>query len=241
MTSKKQTTTRHDLVANQIFEKAAALFAERGFASTSLKDIAEAMDISRSALYYYISSKDELVNALVKGISAQTAADLEALASDHESPVDQRVETAIRTMVERIAESPARFRLLLVSEGSLPEGIAKTHRQARRATLEHLTALIQEAMDKGVFRPASPALAAFAVLGMCNWVAWWYRPEMPFGSPQTVAGDLANLALAGLLAEADGEPVGGNGLQQALHRMRRDLAFIERGMSDAGSQGHGAA
>ena len=52
--------TRRELVENEMYEHAIRLFAERGFAGTSLQDIADAMGVTRPALYYYVKSKDEL-------------------------------------------------------------------------------------------------------------------------------------------------------------------------------------
>ena len=54
-------TARRELVENEIYEQAIRLFAERGFAGTSLQDIADALGITRPALYYYVKSKDELL------------------------------------------------------------------------------------------------------------------------------------------------------------------------------------
>src|SRR5213079_854717 len=58
------TTARRELVENEIYEIAIRLFAERGFAGTSLQDIADALGITRPALYYYVKSKDELLAKL---------------------------------------------------------------------------------------------------------------------------------------------------------------------------------
>ena len=62
-------TARRELVENEIYEQATRLFAERGFAGTSLQDIADAMGITRPALYYYVKSKDELLAKLVTEIT----------------------------------------------------------------------------------------------------------------------------------------------------------------------------
>ena len=58
-------STRRELVENEMYEHAARLFAERGFAGTSLQDVADAMGVTRPALYYYVKSKDELLSKLV--------------------------------------------------------------------------------------------------------------------------------------------------------------------------------
>ena len=62
-------TARRELVENEIYEHATRLFAERGFAGTSLQDIADAMGMTRPALYYYVKSKDELLAKLVTEVT----------------------------------------------------------------------------------------------------------------------------------------------------------------------------
>ena len=53
----KRTGLRRALVEKQILYRAAELYAERGYTGTSLQDVAEALGMSRTALYYYMSSK----------------------------------------------------------------------------------------------------------------------------------------------------------------------------------------
>ncbi|MER5436873.1 helix-turn-helix domain-containing protein, partial [Streptomyces sp. NPDC002588] len=60
-TTANRSTARRELIENEMFEQASRLFAERGFAGTNLGDIAEAMGITRPALYYYVKSKDDLL------------------------------------------------------------------------------------------------------------------------------------------------------------------------------------
>lgn len=49
----------------RILETAAELFSERGYAGTSIRDIAERLDVTKAALYYHFASKSEILHALV--------------------------------------------------------------------------------------------------------------------------------------------------------------------------------
>lgn len=235
--STPQSTTRRDLVSNEIIERAAALFAERGVASTSLQDVAEALQISRTALYHYISSKDQLLETLVRGITAPTADDLERLARDSTLDPLARLDAAIRGMAGRIATNPARFRLLVASEGALPEALAAEHREARRRTLEHLTEIIRAGVKTGVLRPVNERVAAFALLGMCNWIAQWYRPDRDGEqTPEEIAAELADLGTASLRADASSPRGSGDSVDHALSTLRRDLRHLERTIDAAREQ-----
>jgi AcrR family transcriptional regulator len=230
---KKRSNTRRELVSNQILEQAASLFADRGFSDTSLQEVANALGISRTALYHYIGGKDELLATLVKGITRETAESLERLADDDSIVPAAKVREAVRGMVIRIANSPARFRLLLLSEGALTEKLAVEHRDARRRTLEALTRIIQEGIRSGALRPIDEHLAAFALLGMSNWVAWWYKPDrIPGQTPETLAASMAEMGLAALrIGGNEGTAAEGDGIEHAVELLRQDLDYLERALA----------
>ena len=96
----------------ELFEQAAALFAEKGFAGTTLQDIANAMGLSRPSLYHYIQSKDELLERLVEDVTAAAAELVTVVADDVTLTADEKVRQTVRGMVKLIAEQPSRFRLL---------------------------------------------------------------------------------------------------------------------------------
>jgi len=228
---RRPSTTRRDLVSNQILERAAALFAERGFANTSLQEVADALEISRPALYHYIRSKDDLLAALVRGITQQTAASLGEIAGDPELEPLEKLGRAIRDMVLRIAANPARFRLLLASEDMLPEPLAAEHQEARRLALHHLSDIIRTGVDSGELRRVDEAIAAFAVLGMCNWVAQWYSADREgAAAPERLADELAAIGIAGLSADG-GAAASADGVATAFESARKALDELERAVT----------
>ena len=59
--------------------------------------------------------------------------------------------------------------------------------------LKTVTSVIEEGIRAGRFRPVDARVAALAVMGMCNWVAWWFRPGR--NSVDAVADQLADMAI----------------------------------------------
>jgi AcrR family transcriptional regulator len=218
-TRKRKSTTRRDLVANRILDEAASLFAERGFSETSLQEVADALEISRTALYHYIGGKDELLATLVRGMAQQSAEALEPL---------EKLRQVALSMTTRIGSSPARFRMLLLSEGSIAEPIASEHHKARRRILEAVSDIIEQGVASGDLRPVDTHVAAFALLGMCNWVAWWFQPDRPRGqTPESIAETIAEITINGLRT-GEGDPSNGtNAADRALARIRSDLNSLE--------------
>lgn len=223
-------TTRRDLVENEIFEKATRLFAERGFAGTSLQDVADEMGISRSALYYYVKSKDELLAKLVTEITEGPAAEMREVADRPDLDPIGKLRAIARLIVVRRATQPARFRLLIRSEAELPADLAKAHETGRKAVLKTLTAIIDVGIVAGQLRPVDPRVAALGVLGQCNWVAWWFHPDGR-DSVDAIADQLADMAVASL-RRADTRGLDSEGPAAVIALLRQDLDHLDRLLRD---------
>ena len=218
-------TARRELVVNEIYEQATRLFAERGFAGTSLQDIAEAVGLTRPALYYYVKGKDELLAKLVAEITEESAASIGAIVRRGDLDPAAKLRAIVKASVHRQAEHAARFRLLLLSEAELPAEIAAAHDAGRRAVLKSIAQVIDRGIEEGVFRPVDARIAALGVLGMNNWVAWWFTPGRD--RIETVAEELADLAVAALLNAPD-RAVAEPGPAGVLKLLRHDLDRLER-------------
>jgi AcrR family transcriptional regulator len=208
-----------------ILDHAAELFASKGFEGTSLQDVADAMSMSRPAVYHYFRSKDELLAALVSG-TAETAA---TVARDIRTRTDIDAIAKVRQFVLQLAQdrasNPSRFLLLERTNSSLPGEIGAKHRAARRDVLQELTAIIIEGIDAGLIRNADERMLAFAILGMCNWVSWWYRPGTD-QAPGQIAEALADSAVA--MVESAGRHAKEPGLHGAVARLQEDLDYLAR-------------
>ncbi|MGY1717242.1 TetR/AcrR family transcriptional regulator [Geodermatophilus nigrescens] len=215
---------RRDLVEAQILEQATRLFAERGFAATSLQDIAEATGLTRPALYHYVRNKDDLLSRLVQELTEGPAEELHRINADADRPPLERLRDMAHAVALRMARSPERFRLLIRSEAELPESLADVYARGRRRVLREFTAVIEDGIAAGRLRPVDARVAALGVIGMCNWVAWWHRPGQ---QDEAVAGQIADMAVASL-AEADSRAGEGEGPARALSLLRQDLDYLER-------------
>ncbi|MFD0856390.1 hypothetical protein ACFQ07_29390, partial [Actinomadura adrarensis] len=126
--------------------------------------------------------------------------------------------------VRRQAEYASRFQLLIRSEADLPEGIASAHAAGRRSVLKSLAGVIENGVAQGGVRPVQARVAALGVLGIMNWVAWWYKP----GGREDldmICTELAELAVSGLTNGAERAPV--EGPLDAIKLIRGDLDRLE--------------
>lgn len=222
--------SRRRLVSSELLEHSARLFAAQGYANTSFQDIADAMGISRSALYHYVSNKEELLAALVRDVLERVAQILEEAQAREDLDEDERVAEALRRIVLNNARNTTRFRLLDRNEPDLPEDIAAMHRAARHRVLELFSGLIEAAVQAGRFRPLPARTVALALLGMANWVAWWYRADHD-DDAETVADVLVDIALSGVRRGSDRQVDPGPWAAVAL--LKEDLSHLESALAVA--------
>jgi AcrR family transcriptional regulator len=218
-------TARRELVENELYEHATRLFAERGFAGTSLQDIADALGITRPALYYYVKSKEELLSRLVTEVTDGPLDEILERFVAERDPVG-RLRGIVEVIVGRRVTQPERFRLLIRSEAELPEALTSAYDDSRRAVLRAIADVIDDGVRAGRFRPVNPRVAALGVLGMCNWVAWWYHPDGR-DTAESVTAQLADMAVASLV-RPDHETPEAAGPAAALKLLRQDLDHLER-------------
>jgi AcrR family transcriptional regulator len=210
---------------DQIFAGAARLFAERGFAGTSLQDIADDLGMTRPALYYYVRSKDELLARLVTETTEAPAAEITRLAKQPAADAAVRLRGVARAVALRRATDPSGFQMLVRSEAELPPELARSHKLAQRTTLRELTRLIEEGIESGQFRPVDPRTTALAVIGMCNWIAWW-QSSLGGKTPAEVADQIADLALA-MVRRLDSQVSGPAGKLMVIAQLRADLDYLQ--------------
>ena len=221
--------TRKALVEAQIVEAATELFAERGFAGTSLQDIATATGLTRPALYHYFSSKEDLLSRLVSASTEGPAADLRSIRR-RDGSCTERLRAMAASIVALQAKNPARFRVLIKSEADLPEALAKTYDSGRRSVLREYTAVIEEGIRTNEFRAVDPRTAALGIIGICNWVAWWHRPGDEADDLRIVA-ELADMAVASV-ASTDARETDGSGVRRTIQLLKQDVATLERLLPD---------
>jgi len=133
---------------NQILDVALEAFATRGFASTSIDDIAGLAGMSKGGIYTHFKSKDDLFEALLE--RSLTPMVTESQLARIEGPVtaDFMVEQLIEPMYERLArrETILTIRLLFADGARVPERVAKW----RQATIEPYLATVEKLVRRGV-------------------------------------------------------------------------------------------
>ncbi len=223
---RQPTGARRGLVVRDILDHAGRLFAEQGFDGTTLQDIADAMGVGRSALYYYFKSKDEILATLVGETSGRALIIVKAVRDRSDLDTEGKLSEMVRSLVLDRAENPGQFRMLDRTESSMPPKLAAEHRDARRQVLAELVELIHEGVASGVFRALDERVAALSILGMCNWVAWWHRPGAD-QSTHPIADQIAQSAVDVMRHNGPGS-ARADDPSAVAQRIKQDLDHLQR-------------
>ena len=87
-----------------ILQKAAAMFREKGFAATSMRDLAETVGIEAASLYNHIRSKNEILEAICFNVANRFTANMEGIEASRESSI-HKVETLLRFHIRQMVDS----------------------------------------------------------------------------------------------------------------------------------------
>ena len=177
----------------QIDDVATALFRERGYAATSVREIARALDLRGASLYAHVASKEDVLWSIVDRTAArfEDAADAAARA---EGSAAGRLTGLVRGHVGVIMEDPGAA-VVFVHEWRQLNGRRRADVLARRDRYEaRVRDLIRAGVDCGEFEPGDPVLAATFILSALNGIATWYRPDGR-SSPEMIVDTYTDLAL----------------------------------------------
>ncbi len=183
----------------QIESVASALFRERGYAATSVRDIAKALDIQGGSLYAHVASKEDVLWSIVSRAADRFRERVHPIAERQTSATD-RLREMCRAHVEVVTQNLETASVFLDEWRFLG-----TERQAaiaeRRDAYEALfRRVIEEGVARGEFTPTDPKITAIAILSALNGIATWYRLDGPL-SADSIADQYAGLFIRALACD----------------------------------------
>lgn len=183
----------------ELLDAAASMFGERGYAHTSISDLAAALGIAKGSVYHYISSKEDLLYAVCKAVHVD-GEEVVRRTMALEGSALERLSLYIREMTASNARNATK---IAVYYGELAHltGARRADLDAERARQVRLVrGLIGAAKASGELGAAVPTrIAAENVLAQVSWPFTWYRPGKGL-TPAALGDAVARLAIGGLTA-----------------------------------------
>ena len=160
----------------EILRVAATCFGEMGYRATTLDTIAAKAGLSKVTLYRYVRSKDELLSLVFERAIESFRAGLAEII-EQRLPADEKLRRIVRYQVSLLASHLPFLKVFFAEEAGLPAPMAARAARARREYDRAIERAYRDGVDEGLFRDLSPTLVVFGILGMCNWLHEWYKPE----------------------------------------------------------------
>ncbi len=162
----------------EILRTAARLFQQRGYDATSMNDVAAALKLSKGGLYHHFQSKDEILFEIMNHAMEITQERVLAPVRGIADPED-RLRALIRLHMEVVLSPRDREITVMLHENHpLPPTLRKRINHRKKEYVHFVESLIAEVQDaRKAKSTVSPRAAAFALLGMINWIYQWYKPE----------------------------------------------------------------
>lgn len=191
----------YDQRREAIVEAAAALFASRGFAGASVADIAQRGKISKSLVYHYYQSKEDvLYDVMISHVRALEEAAREVVALKEE-PQRKLRELTHRFMALYVGAAD-RHKVLLNDLDNLPKARRAEIVAVQRRLIEIVQKLLVE-IEPALKRKAGAAFAAAMLyFGQINWTHTWFDPRGPV-SAGALAEMVVDLTLGGVKKAAE--------------------------------------
>jgi AcrR family transcriptional regulator len=185
------------MTRDDILDAAAQVFRQKGFHGASMSAIAEAVNLQKASLYHHVTSKQDILLALLDRALGMLTDHIASIAAQ-ELPADQKLRQMIRAYLSALADNADLTTVLLFEHRSLDKKSHSRH-VPRRDTFEGLW---RDVLDVGVrtkvFECKDTGMAVRALMGVMNWTLTWYRPEGD-KSIEQIADGYADLLFHGLL------------------------------------------
>jgi AcrR family transcriptional regulator len=184
------------MTIEDILEAAAQVFRHKGFHGASMQDIAEAVNLQKASLYHHVSSKQEILLALLNRALELLLERISSIATQ-DLPPDEKLKQMIRAYLQILAENTDLSAVLLFEHRSLERKQHARHVPNRDRFEALWRNVLEEGVATGLFVCDEPALTTRAMLGILNWTITWYRPDGSLEIDE-IADHYSNLLLNGL-------------------------------------------
>ena len=174
-----------ELKRDAVIRAAAREFNRKGYHNTSLDDIAARLEVTKPTVYYYVTSKEQLLfECFVAGVE-QIRAAFRAV-RELAVPARERLNAVLRHYGEAVA-SDFGWCMVRAEDQDLSPAMSRHIKSLKSEIDQGIRRLIREGIQDGSIEPCDPKMTAFALAGALNWIAHWYREDQSLTGAQIAA------------------------------------------------------
>lgn len=191
--------SKYDQKLVHVLKTSAGVFADKGYHSTSMRDISRAAKMSLSGLYYYFKSKEELLFLIQDYCFSTVIDDCRRLLEGVDDPV-RRLKLLIENHLNYFVNNMNEMKVLSHEANSISRDMFRKVNNKKRQYVDLVMNLLGEIARENRVDEVDIRVAAFSLFGMMNWIYNWYDPRKDVD----VAGlsqNMTRLFLSGFLGE----------------------------------------
>jgi AcrR family transcriptional regulator len=157
-----------------IIERASAMFREKGFPATSMRDLAEAVGIEAASLYNHIHSKSEILQEIISRTANDCNVHLESIDKPQLECI-RKIESLIRFHVQMMLGRFDDYYVMINEWIHLPDPYLTNFTSQRRSYVQRMEAIIAEGIAQKELQPVMPYVAMLTILSSVRGLEFWHR------------------------------------------------------------------
>jgi TetR/AcrR family transcriptional regulator, cholesterol catabolism regulator len=190
--SKRKKASKKELITR----KASAMFREKGYSATSMRDLAETVNLEAASLYNHIQSKSEILQEIIFKTANDCNNHLNSLVESSVS-CNKKIESLIRFHVQMMLNRFDDYCVMINEWFHLSEPYLTTFTTQRHNYVHQMEAIIEEGVRKKEIKPIVPYVAMLTILSSVRGLEFWHRSEKKV-TPKEIEDNMVNHLINGL-------------------------------------------
>jgi AcrR family transcriptional regulator len=199
MNTPSEQQSRYDQKLIHVLKTSAAVFAAKGYHSTSMRDISRAARMSLSGLYYYFKSKEELLFLIQDYCFSTVIEDCRKLLAGVDDPV-HRLKLLIENHLNYFVNNMDEMKVLSHEANSITGDLFRKINTKKRQYVDLVMGLLADIANEHGVQRVDVRVATFSLFGMMNWSYNWYNPRKDLNVAE-LSDQMTRLFLTGFVGE----------------------------------------
>jgi AcrR family transcriptional regulator len=179
-----------------ILLRASAMFREKGFAATSIRDLAEMVGIEAASLYNHIQSKSEILQEIIFRMANDCNVHLEELEESNLTNI-KKLESLIRFHVQMMINRCDDYTVMINEWMHLSEPYLTNFNIQRHQYVVKMEDIVAQGFQQKELKEISPYVVVLTILSSVRGLEFWHRSAEKI-TPQEIEDHMVNLIVNGL-------------------------------------------
>ncbi len=176
----------------RILSTAATMFREKGFVASSMRDLAEKIGIEAASLYNHITSKAQILEEIIQGVSDECSAHLKTLEGTPTGSLE-KIESLIRFHTQMMIHRFEEYSVMVGQWMHLEEEKLNHFMTTRRNYVKRMEAIVEEGIAKEELQPIMPYVVVLNILSSIRGLEFWQRSTKTYTAQQIEDNIVAHL------------------------------------------------